>query len=129
MLDNVVVVIRKAGRKDLLLIRLADGASAAGVFTRNRFCAAPVQICRTHLGAGRPIRALLINSGCANAGTGASGLADATRTCEAVAKLLGCEPHLSSSSSAARPRDCLDWLAALSLHCRATDYGDKRLVK
>jgi glutamate N-acetyltransferase / amino-acid N-acetyltransferase len=83
--------IRKAGRKDLLLIRLADGASAAGVFTRNRFCAAPVQICRAHLDAGLPIRALLINSGCANAGTGASGLADATRTCEAVARLLGCE--------------------------------------
>ena len=84
--------IRKAGRKDLLLIRLADGASTAGVFTRNRFCAAPVQICRSHLGAGLPIRALLINSGCANAGTGAAGLADALRSCEAAAKLLGCEP-------------------------------------
>ena len=85
--------IRKAGRKDLLLIRLADGASAAGVFTRNRFSAAPVQICRAHLGAGLSIRALLINSGCANAGTGAQGLADALRTCEAVAGLLGCEPR------------------------------------
>jgi glutamate N-acetyltransferase/amino-acid N-acetyltransferase len=83
--------IRKAGRKDLLLIRLADRASVAGVFTRNRFCAAPVQVCRAHLGAGLPIRAMLINSGCANAGTGASGLADAQRTCEAVAGLLGCE--------------------------------------
>jgi glutamate N-acetyltransferase / amino-acid N-acetyltransferase len=85
--------IRKAGRKDLLLIRLADGASSAGVFTRNRFSAAPVQICRAHLGAGLPIRALLINSGCANAGTGAQGVADALRTCEAVAGLLGCEPR------------------------------------
>ncbi len=85
--------IRKTGRKDLLLIRLADGASAGGVFTRNRFCAAPVQICRAHLRAGLPIRALLINSGCANAGTGASGLADASRTCEAVAGLLGCKPE------------------------------------
>ena len=85
--------IRKAGRKDLLLIRLADGTSAAGVFTRNRFCAAPVQICRTHLGGGLPIRALLINSGCANAGTGAEGLAHARRTCEAVAGLLGCKPQ------------------------------------
>jgi len=84
--------IRKAGRKDLLLIRLADRASTAGVFTRNRFCAAPVQICRSHLGAGLPIRALLINSGCANAGTGAAGLADALRSCEAAAQLLGCEP-------------------------------------
>jgi glutamate N-acetyltransferase/amino-acid N-acetyltransferase len=77
----------------LLLIRLADGASAAGVFTRNRFSAAPVQICRAHLGAGLPIRALLINSGCANAGTGAQGLAAALRTCEVAAGLLGCEPR------------------------------------
>jgi glutamate N-acetyltransferase/amino-acid N-acetyltransferase len=84
--------IRKAGRKDLLLIRLADGAAAAGVFTRNRFCAAPVQVCREHLGAGLPIRALLVNSGCANAGTGADGMAGALRTCEAVARLIGCEP-------------------------------------
>jgi len=84
--------IRKAGRKDLLLVRLAEGARAAGVFTRNRFCAAPVQICREHLAAGLPIRALLVNSGCANAGTGSAGLADARRTCEAVARLLGCEP-------------------------------------
>ena len=84
--------IRKAGRKDLLLIRLADRAAAAGVFTRNRFCAAPVQVCRAHLGAGVPIRALLINSGCANAGTGAAGVADALRTCEAAARLIGCEP-------------------------------------
>jgi glutamate N-acetyltransferase/amino-acid N-acetyltransferase len=83
--------IRKAGRKDLLLIRLAEGASVAAVFTRNRFCAAPVQLCRSHLAAGRPIRALLVNSGCANAGTGAAGLADARRTCEAAARLLGCE--------------------------------------
>jgi glutamate N-acetyltransferase/amino-acid N-acetyltransferase len=83
--------IRKAGRKDLLLIRLADRTSVAGVFTRNRFCAAPVQICRSHLGTGLPIRGLLINSGCANAGTGAGGLADARRTCQAVASLLGCE--------------------------------------
>src|SRR6266403_1879469 len=84
--------IRKAGRKDLLLIRLADRAAAAGVFTRNRFCAAPVQVCRAHLGAGVPIRALLINTGCANAGTGAAGVADALRTCEAAARLIGCEP-------------------------------------
>jgi len=83
--------IRKAGRKDLLLVRFAEGASVAGVFTRNRFCAAPVQVCRSHLAAGRPIRALLVNSGCANAGTGATGLADARRTCEEVAQLLGCE--------------------------------------
>jgi glutamate N-acetyltransferase/amino-acid N-acetyltransferase len=83
--------IRKSGRKDLLLIRLADHSSAAGVFTRNRFCAAPVQVCRTHLDLGAPIRALLVNSGCANAGTGQAGIIDALSTCEAVARLLGCE--------------------------------------
>jgi glutamate N-acetyltransferase/amino-acid N-acetyltransferase len=84
--------IRKKARKDLLLIRLAEGASVAGVFTRNRFCAAPVQVCRSHLAAGAAIRALLVNSGCANAGTGAAGLADARRTCAEAARLLGCEP-------------------------------------
>jgi glutamate N-acetyltransferase/amino-acid N-acetyltransferase len=84
--------IRKAGRKDLLVIRLAEHASTAGVFTRNRFCAAPVQVCREHLARGLPIRALLVNTGCANAGTGAAGLADARRSCEAAARLLGCEP-------------------------------------
>jgi glutamate N-acetyltransferase/amino-acid N-acetyltransferase len=84
--------IRKAGRKDLLLIRLADQTSAAGVFTRNRFCAAPVQLCRARLAVARPIRALLVNSGCANAGTGPAGLAAAKRTCEAAAALIGCEP-------------------------------------
>jgi glutamate N-acetyltransferase/amino-acid N-acetyltransferase len=85
--------IRKAGRKDLLLIRLADHSSAAGVFTRNRFSAAPVQVCRAHLGTGLPIRALLVNSGCANAGTGEAGVTDALTTCQAVARLLGCEPR------------------------------------
>jgi glutamate N-acetyltransferase/amino-acid N-acetyltransferase len=85
--------IRKAGRKDLLLIRLAERTSVAGVFTRNRFCAAPVQVCRSHLATSLPIRALLVNSGCANAGTGAQGLADAQRTCEAVAALLACKPE------------------------------------
>jgi glutamate N-acetyltransferase/amino-acid N-acetyltransferase len=84
--------IRKAGRKDLLLIRLAGKAVTAGVFTRNRFSAAPVQVCRAHLALGSFIRALVINSGCANAGTGEAGLADAKATCAAVARLLGCEP-------------------------------------
>jgi glutamate N-acetyltransferase / amino-acid N-acetyltransferase len=84
--------IRKAGRKDLLLIRLCEGASAAGVFTRNRFFAAPVQVCREHLALGGAIRALVVNSGCANAGTGEAGLSDARRSCAAAAALLGCEP-------------------------------------
>lgn len=83
--------IRKPGRKDLLLMRLAARASVAGVFTRNRFCAAPVWVCREHLRAGRGVRALVVNTGCANAGTGASGLADARTTCAEVARLLGCE--------------------------------------
>ena len=81
--------IRKANRKDVLVVRLAEGSTAAGVFTRNRFCAAPVQVCREHLAAGRGIRALVINTGNANAGTGEPGLANARATCEAVAGALG----------------------------------------
>jgi glutamate N-acetyltransferase/amino-acid N-acetyltransferase len=81
--------IRKANRKDLLVIRLAESATVAGVFTQNRFAAAPVQVCREHLAAG-PIRALVVNTGNANAGTGAPGLAAARTTCEAVAQLIGC---------------------------------------
>ena len=82
--------IRKRGRKDLLVVRISPGASVAGVFTRNRFCAAPVLVCREHLAAGRNIRALLVNTGNANAGTGEPGLADARTTCSEVARLLGC---------------------------------------
>jgi glutamate N-acetyltransferase/amino-acid N-acetyltransferase len=84
--------IRKPGRKDLLLMRLAAGASVAGLFTRNRFCAAPVLVCREHLRAGQGVRVLVVNTGCANAGTGAAGLADARATCVEVARLLGCAP-------------------------------------
>ncbi len=85
--------IRKPGRKDLLLIRVRDGASVAGVFTQNRFCAAPVQICRAHLAAGKKIRALVVNTGNANAGTGETGLGHARETCSAVARALGCAPE------------------------------------
>lgn len=84
--------IRKPGRKDLLLISLCEHANAAAVFTRNRFCAAPVIVARRHLAAGT-VRALLVNTGCANAGTGEAGIADAIRTCESVAALLDCRPH------------------------------------
>jgi len=84
--------VRKANRKDLSLLLLDAGASVAGVFTQNRFCAAPVQVCREHLQAGQGIRALVINTGNANAGTGAPGLAHARQTCEAVASLLQCQP-------------------------------------
>jgi glutamate N-acetyltransferase/amino-acid N-acetyltransferase len=84
--------VRKANRRDLVVFALAEGAAVAGVFTRNRFCAAPVQVCREHLAgvvAGRGIRALVINTGNANAGTGADGLARARRTCDTLAGLMG----------------------------------------
>lgn len=108
--------VRKPNRKDVLVIQLAPTATVAGVFTTNRFCAAPVQVCKAHLegsyiaeldgssgtldriGPGSlpasdfGIRALLINTGNANAGTGESGLADANATCAALADLLDCEP-------------------------------------
>jgi glutamate N-acetyltransferase/amino-acid N-acetyltransferase len=87
--------IKKPNRKDLLVMRVADGATVAGVFTLNRFCAAPVQVSKANLAAvqsgGKPIRALVINTGNANAGTGESGLANAQATCVEVAKLLGCD--------------------------------------
>ena len=89
--------IKKPGRKDVLVMRLADGATVAGVFTKNRFCAAPVQISKAHLAAvnagGAPIRALLVNTGNANAGTGEAGMANAQATCAALAKLLDCAPE------------------------------------
>ena len=81
--------IRKAKRRDLLLVTLAAGSSVAGVFTRNRFCAAPVTVCREHLRLGSGIRALVINTGNANAGTGEQGLANARAACMAVASSLG----------------------------------------
>ncbi len=84
--------VRKAHRKDVTVILLDEGSSVAGVFTRNRFCAAPVQVCREHLGAGNGIRAMVINTGNANAGTGAQGLADARATCDAMASLLTLKP-------------------------------------
>ena len=81
--------IRKANRRDLSVIVLDEGSSVAGVFTSNRFCAAPVQICREHLAANASIRALLINTGNANAGTGEDGLARARQTSDALSDLLG----------------------------------------
>jgi glutamate N-acetyltransferase/amino-acid N-acetyltransferase len=85
--------VRKANRRDLTVIALDEGAAVAGVFTTNRFCAAPVQVCREHLAAGAAVRALVINTGNANAGTGADGLARARQTCEALAGLIGCAPQ------------------------------------
>ncbi len=83
--------VRKANRKDVSVMLLDEGTSVAGVFTQNRFCAAPVQVCREHLQAGQGIRAMVINTGNANAGTGAPGLAHARQTCEAMAALLQCQ--------------------------------------
>jgi len=82
--------IKKPGRKDLLVLKLAPSATVAGVFTTNRFCAAPVQVSKDHLAGTQPIVALVVNTGNANAGTGEAGLANAHATCAALAKLLGC---------------------------------------
>ncbi len=83
--------IRKPGRKDLLVIRVAEGASVAGVFTQNRFAAAPVLVCREHLDEKHGARALVVNTGNANAGTGQPGVAAARASCEALARLIGCD--------------------------------------
>ncbi|MFT3778116.1 MAG: bifunctional glutamate N-acetyltransferase/amino-acid acetyltransferase ArgJ [Ottowia sp.] len=85
--------VRKAGRKDVTVFLLDEGASVAGVFTQNRFCAAPVQVCRERLQAGQPIRALVVNTGNANAGTGEDGLKRARQTCDALAALLKIRPE------------------------------------
>ena len=85
--------IRKANRKDLTVFLLDEGAHVAGVFTQNRFCAAPVQVCREHLAvSGASVRALVINTGNANAGTGVDGLSRARQTCDAMAAALMLKP-------------------------------------
>ncbi len=85
--------VRKVGRRDLTVMLLADTSVVAGVFTRNRFCAAPVQLCRTHLTRSSAARALLINTGNANAGTGNDGLVRAFSTCVALAQHLEVAPE------------------------------------
>ena len=91
--------IRKPGRRDLLVIALDEGTHVRGIFTRNRFCAAPVVVCREHLahagllGHERPIRAIVVNTGVANAGTGEAGIADAKRVCALVGQALGVDPR------------------------------------
>ena len=85
--------VRKANRKDLLVMTLPEGAQVAGVFTQNRFCAAPVTLCREFLAAGTPIRALVVNTGNANAGTGEDGMARAREVCAALAQALQCQPE------------------------------------
>jgi glutamate N-acetyltransferase/amino-acid N-acetyltransferase len=83
--------IRKANRRDLTLVELTPGSRAAGVFTQNRFCAAPVTVCREHLASDGSLRALIINTGIANAATGEQGMQAARDTCAAVANVLGCK--------------------------------------
>jgi len=85
--------VRKANRRDLTLITVPEGAQVAGVFTTNRFCAAPVQLCRKHIASGVGTRALVINTGNANAGTGEDGLVRAFSTCVSVARLLDVAPE------------------------------------
>ena len=81
--------IRKPDRRDLVVIECASGTQVAAVFTKNKFCAAPISVAREHLANAAP-RALLINTGYANAGTGTEGLEAARRSCEALAQILGC---------------------------------------
>ena len=85
--------IRKQNRKDLLVIQLDEGSKVAGVFTKNQFCAAPVTLCKQHLLESKVIRALVVNTGNANAGTGESGMQHAVKTCEALANLLNLRPN------------------------------------
>src|SRR5258706_12966424 len=82
--------VRKASRKDLLIMRLAPGTAVAGVFTQNRFCAAPVVLAKKHL--KNDVQALVVNTGNANAGTGGEGLRRAMQVCDALASQLGCAP-------------------------------------
>lgn len=85
--------VRKANRRDLTVVTLDEGSAVAGVFTKNRYCAAPVQICRQHLAAGSDARAIVINTGNANAGTGEDGLVRARAVCVALARQLSLAPQ------------------------------------
>jgi glutamate N-acetyltransferase / amino-acid N-acetyltransferase len=139
--------IRKANRTDLVLLELAPSSKVAGVFTQNRFCAAPVIVCREHLAADAAMRALVVNSGNANAGTGEDGLARARESCAQVARLVGCdarevlpfstgvilEPLPVDRLSAALPKCVSDlkpdnWLAA-ALGIMTTDTVAKAVSK
>ena len=89
-LGTAAARIKNWSRDDLLLVSFAPGSRGAGVFTRNRFCAAPVTVCREHLARGASVRALVVNAGNANAGTGERGYADARAVCAAAAEAVGC---------------------------------------
>jgi len=85
--------IKKPNRKDLLLVTIAEGSKVSGVFTQNAFCAAPVLLCKEYLKNSAGIRALIVNTGCANAGTGEDGISKAKETCKAVSELLSIKPE------------------------------------
>jgi len=92
-LGTAAAGIKKWTRDDVVFIVLAGGARAAGVFTQNRFCAAPVIVCREHLAQGDATRAVVVNAGNANAGTGEAGISAARAVCVEAARLLGCDEH------------------------------------
>jgi glutamate N-acetyltransferase/amino-acid N-acetyltransferase len=119
--------VRKPNRRDLTLIELAPGSRVAGVFTQNRFCAAPVQVCQQHLTHGN-IRALVINTGIANAGTGEPGLAAAHATCAAAARLLGIEAAqvLPFSTGVIMEALPVERIEAGLPHCQAALRGDSQ---
>jgi glutamate N-acetyltransferase/amino-acid N-acetyltransferase len=122
--------VRKANRRDLTVMTLAEGSAVAGVFTRNRFCAAPVQLCRERLGPGQAPRAILINTGNANAGTGADGLARARATCAALASRLGIHadqvlPFSTGVIMESLPADRIEAALPAALADRSADrWGD-----
>lgn len=91
-LGTAMAGIKKPNRRDLVVIEVPEGATVAATFTRNAFCAAPVHVARDHLGHAPP-RYLLVNTGNANAGTGARGLQDAESCCTALADLAGVDAH------------------------------------
>jgi glutamate N-acetyltransferase / amino-acid N-acetyltransferase len=92
-IGTAMAAVRKANRRDVVVFVLDEGSAAAGVFTQNRFCAAPVQVCREHLAKSGGVRAIVINTGNANAGTGVDGLARARKTCDALAQALKIAPQ------------------------------------
>ncbi|MFA7495171.1 MAG: bifunctional glutamate N-acetyltransferase/amino-acid acetyltransferase ArgJ [Acidithiobacillus sp.] len=122
--------VRYAGRRDLTLVELAEGTQVAGVFTRNRFSAAPVTVARRHLASGSAIRALIINTGNANAGTGVAGLKAAEDSCAAVAREGGWTPEAVlpfSTGVIGEPVDLATKIAAALPHLRsqlATDQWE-----
>jgi glutamate N-acetyltransferase/amino-acid N-acetyltransferase len=129
-IGTAMAAIRKPNRRDLTVVVLDAGASVAGVFTGNRFCAAPVQLCREHLAAGGEVRAILVNTGNANAGTGADGLARARSTCAALARLLGCTaeqvlPFSTGVIMETLPNDRIEAaLPAALADCRADHWAE-----